>query len=63
MKRLQTTQKRAYTSPVMEVLETENDMPLLANSTKVQRENLQSVPNPDPTSGTFAEDGGLGTEE
>jgi len=62
MKTLQTTQKRLYTSPFIEVLEAENDTPLLANS-KVQRENLQSVPNPDPTSGTFAEDGGLGTEE
>ena len=58
MKRLQTTQKRAYTSPVMEVLETENDMPLLANS-KLQREDLSRV-----TSTTFTDtDGGLGTEE
>lgn len=57
MKRLQTTQKRAYTSPVMEVLEAENDMPLLANS-QLQREDLSTV------SGTFAETGeGLGTEE
>lgn len=56
MKRLQTTQKRAYTSPVMEVLETENDMPLLANSTKLQRENLQSV-------GAYSEtEGGLAGE-
>lgn len=57
MKRLQTTQKRAYTSPVMEVLETENDMPLLANS-QLQREDLSRV-----TSTTFTDaDGGLGEE-
>lgn len=58
MKRLQTTQKRTYTSPVMEVLETENDMPLLANS-QLQRENLSRVSEPS----NFEEDGGLGTEE
>lgn len=58
MKRLQTTQKRAYTSPVMEVLETENDMPLLAGS-NLERESLSRV-----TSTTFSDtDGGLGTEE
>lgn len=58
MKRLQTTQKRAYTSPVMEVLETENDMPLLVNS-QLQRENLSRVTNT-----TFSDtDGGLGAEE
>lgn len=57
MKRLQTTQKRAYTSPVIEVLEAENDMPLLANS-NLQREDLSRVNT------TFTEaDGGLGTEE
>lgn len=58
MKRLQKTQKRAYTSPVMEVLETENDMPLLANS-QLQRDDLSRVSND-----TFTEaDGGLGEEE
>lgn len=58
MKTLQTTQKRAYTSPGMEVLEAENDMPLLAGS-KLQRENLSRVSE----SSTFDEDGGLGEEE
>lgn len=57
MKRLQTTQKRAYTSPVMEVLETENDMPLLANS-QLQREDMQSV----SSSSYSTENGGLGDE-
>lgn len=57
MKRLQTTQKRAYTSPVMEVLETENDMPLLAGS-NLERESLSRVTG----SSTFEEDGGLGDE-
>lgn len=57
MKRLQTTQKRAYTSPAIEVLEAENDMPLLAGS-QLQRDDLSRV------SGDFDEtDGGLGTEE
>lgn len=55
MEKLQTTQKRAYTSPVVEVLDAENDMPLLANS-QLQRENLQSV------SSYSTEDGGLGDE-
>lgn len=56
MKRLQTTHKRAYTSPVMEVLEAENDMPLLANS-QLQRDDLSRV------SGKFDETGeGLGEE-
>lgn len=57
MEKLQTTQKRAYTSPVMEVLEAENDMPLLANS-NLKREDLSRVSG----SSTFAEDGGLGGE-
>lgn len=56
MKRLQKTQKRAYTSPVVEVLDAENDMPLLANS-QLQRDDLSRV------SGTFDETGeGLGGE-
>lgn len=58
MKTLQTTQKRAYTSPVMEVLEAENDMPLLAGS-NLERESLSRVSEPS----NFEEDGGLGTEE
>ena len=57
MKKLQTTQKRAYTSPVVEVLDAENDMPLLANS-QLQRDDLSRVSNT-----TFTEaDGGLGDE-
>lgn len=57
MKTLQTTQKRAYTSPVIEVLESENDMPLLAGS-NLERESLSKV------SGNFDETGeGLGEEE
>lgn len=56
MKRLQTTQKRAYTSPAIEVLEAENDMPLLAGS-QLQRDDLSRV------SGNFDETGeGLGEE-
>lgn len=35
MKTLQTTQKRAYTSPVMEVLEAENDMKFLMASATI----------------------------
>ena len=58
MKRLQTTQKRAYTSPAIEVLEAENDMPLLAGS-NLERESLSRVSEPS----NFEEDGGLGAEE
>ena len=58
MKRLQKTQKRAYTSPVVEVLDAENDMPLLAGS-NLERESLSRVSEPS----NFEEDGGLGAEE
>lgn len=41
MKRLQTTHKRAYTSPVIEVLEAENDMKfLMASATIKDDENF-----------------------
>ena len=36
MKRLQTTQKRPYTSPIIEVLEAENDMKFLMASVTVE---------------------------
>lgn len=40
MKTLQTTHKRAYTSPVIEVLEAENDMKfLMASATIIENEN------------------------
>ena len=51
MKTLQTTQKRAYTSPVMEVLEAENDMKFLmasayiSNESRAVREDFEEVDN------------------
>ena len=60
MKRLQTTQKRAYTSPVMEVLEAENDMPLLAHSLELEgRLGLEDMQE----SGTNTTNGGFLDEE
>ena len=41
MKTLQTTQKRPYTSPFIEVLEADNDIKLLSESTTAARRDME----------------------
>lgn len=60
MKTLQTTHKRAYTSPAIEVLEAENDMKfLMASATIVENEHTANRNNFDDDNAETA----FGTEE